>query len=64
MPLCQLVRDPSLGLAGHLGLGDCMPPTGSGPSIHPITALNVVYAQLSIPVEVYIRWNIPGGVYT
>ncbi len=26
-----------LGLVGHLGLGDRMPPTGSGPSLHPTT---------------------------
>ena len=26
-----------LGLAGHLGLGDCMSPTGLGPSLHPTT---------------------------
>ena len=35
-----------LGLAGHLGLGDCMSPTGLGPSLHPTTLGRVLlYAQ-------------------
>ncbi len=30
----------TLGIAGHLGLGDYKPPTRPGPSLHPITLCN------------------------
>ena len=34
-----------LGLAGH-SLGDCLPPTGSGPSLHPITVFRAKVDEL------------------
>ena len=34
---CLLLRQLiTLGIASHLSLGDCRPPTGPGPSLHPI----------------------------
>ena len=52
MPHCQLI---TIGITGHLGLSDCRPPTGSRPSLYPITiALAAVAAFAAVAAVVAV----------
>lgn len=46
---------PLVGLAGHLGHADCMPPAGRGPSLRPITAHSTPLTEILGADLLYLR---------